>query len=66
MTDALRAELKTMGITPREIGKVVGFDVEGDAKLNEILGKAIASGAQVHGVLPKRESLEDIFVRRAI
>jgi hypothetical protein len=31
-----------------------------------VLTRAIASGAQVHGVIPKRETLEDIFVRRAI
>jgi ABC-2 type transport system ATP-binding protein len=66
ITDAFRAQLKTMEITPREIGKVVGFDVEGDEKLSDVLSKAIASGAKVHGVLPKRETLEDIFVRRAI
>jgi len=66
MNDALHAQLTAMGIAPRDIGKVVGFDVEGDEKLSDVLSKAIASGAKVHGVLPKRETLEDIFVRRAI
>jgi ABC-2 type transport system ATP-binding protein len=66
MNEPLRAQLAASGITPREIGHAVGFDVEGDAALSDVLSKAIASGAKVRGVLPKRETLEDIFVRRAI
>jgi ABC-2 type transport system ATP-binding protein len=66
LSEGLRAELATLGIVPREIGKAVGFEVDGDEKLSDVLTRAIAAGAKVHGVLPKRETLEDIFVRRAI
>jgi len=66
MSESLRGQLEAAGLVLREIGKAVGFDVEGNEKLNDVLTRAIASGAQVHGVIPKRETLEDIFVRRAI
>jgi ABC-2 type transport system ATP-binding protein len=66
MSDTLRDEIVAMGIGVREIGHAQGFEVEGDAQLQGVLTKALAAGAKVTGVLPKRETLEDIFVRRAI
>jgi ABC-2 type transport system ATP-binding protein len=66
LDDGVRVALKELGITPREIGKGVGFDVKGDEQLRAVLEKVLASGVKVNGVLPKRETLEDIFVRRAL
>jgi ABC-2 type transport system ATP-binding protein len=40
--------------------------VEGDANVPGILKLAIEAGAQVHAVIPHRETLEDLFVRKAV
>ena len=41
-------------------------DVQGDAKIPKVLAAALESGARVIEVTPPRESLEDLFMRRAI
>ena len=64
--ETLAAELASMGIETREMGTGIGFEVDGDEKLRLVLGKVLAAGARLNGVLPKRETLEDLFVRRAI
>jgi ABC-2 type transport system ATP-binding protein len=66
INEALAKDLAAMGIAHHEIGTGVGFEIEGDERLKDVLGKVLASGARLNGVLPKRESLEDLFVRRAI
>jgi ABC-2 type transport system ATP-binding protein len=67
VSDALRAELSAMAskIDEAAPGEWAG-EVEGDERLRELLSKAIAAGARVESVTPKRETLEDIFVRRAL
>jgi ABC-2 type transport system ATP-binding protein len=65
-TEALRRELGEMGVAAREIGQGIGFDVDGDERLRAVLEKVLASNARLNGVLPKRETLEDVFVRRAL
>jgi hypothetical protein len=40
--------------------------VEGDASVPAILKLAIDAGAQIHAVIPHRETLEDLFVRKAV
>jgi ABC-2 type transport system ATP-binding protein len=65
-TAALQQELATMGLTSRAIGQGIGFDVDGDAQLKAVLERVMASPARLNGVLPKRETLEDVFVRRAL
>jgi ABC-2 type transport system ATP-binding protein len=66
VSEALRNELVEMGFSLRALGQGVGFDVDGDDKLRAVLERALAKGAHVDGVIPKRETLEDIFVRRAL
>ncbi len=65
-SDTLLRELSAMKLAPREMGRGTAFEVEGDAQLRAVLEKALATGANVEAVLPKRETLEDVFVRRAI
>jgi ABC-2 type transport system ATP-binding protein len=48
-----------------ETGAWIG-EVEGDAALKSLLEKALAANARVESVVPRRETLEDIFVRRAL
>jgi ABC-2 type transport system ATP-binding protein len=39
---------------------------EGEAKVADLLKEALAAGAQVIEVSRKRETLEDLFMRRAL
>src|SRR5262249_42200130 len=45
---------------------VVVVEVEGEAKVGEVLRAALDGGAQVVEVAPRRETLEDLFLRRAL
>jgi ABC-2 type transport system ATP-binding protein len=62
----LIGDLSTMKLSPRALGQATAFEVEGDEQLRAVLEKALAAGAGVEGVTPKRETLEDVFVRRAL
>ena len=43
------------------------MEVEGDAAVRDALVvRALAEGARLDSVAPKRETLEDLFVRRAL
>jgi hypothetical protein len=55
-----------MKLAPRPMGHGTAFEVEGDEQLRAVLEKALAAGAAVDAVMPKRETLEDVFVRRAL
>lgn len=52
-------------VVVREQG-VVTVVVEGEALVGPLLGKALAAGGQVLAVTRRRETLEDLFVRRAL
>jgi ABC-2 type transport system ATP-binding protein len=60
--DARRSEVTIIDAD----GKVVVTETEGDDAVRALLAKAIAEGARIESVVPKRETLEEIFVRRAI
>jgi ABC-2 type transport system ATP-binding protein len=68
-SQALRDKLR--GMTPTEGTKAVRDDVlvlevEGDQQVRAIVEAALADGARLEGVVTKRETLEDLFVRRAL
>jgi ABC-2 type transport system ATP-binding protein len=62
----LLGELAALKVAPRAMGSGTAFEVEGNEQLRAVLEKALASGAHVESVMPKRETLEDVFVRRAL
>jgi ABC-2 type transport system ATP-binding protein len=64
--EALRKKVAEMGATVSERPDVTLIEVEGEAKVGEVLEAAIAAGAQVIEVTPRRETLEDLFLRRAL
>jgi ABC-2 type transport system ATP-binding protein len=66
--EALAGELSTLGGTeaPQRIGSNLVLEVSGDDKVRAVLERALAAGAQITSVIPKRETLEQIFVRRAL
>ena len=64
--DTLKGALAAMGHTARAMGALLVVEVEGDGAVRDVVERAFAAGARLESVTPKRESLEDIFVRRAI
>jgi ABC-2 type transport system ATP-binding protein len=63
--EALRAELAPLGALKERPGVTV-IEVEGDARVGDTLRVALAGGAKVVEVVPRRETLEDLFMRRAL
>jgi len=50
----------------RRVGDALVMEVEGEAEVREVVTLAFAEGARLRSVTPKRETLEDLFVREAI
>jgi ABC-2 type transport system ATP-binding protein len=50
----------------RDVASALVVEAVGDEAVKRILERALASGASITGVASKRESLEEIFVRRAL
>jgi ABC-2 type transport system ATP-binding protein len=65
-SEALLGELLELGGTVRVIGHGVAVEIEGEEKVRAALTRALESGATVESVVPKRETLEELFVRRAL
>ncbi len=42
------------------------LEVEGDDAVRTVVERALADGARLESVTPKRETLEDLFVREAL
>jgi ABC-2 type transport system ATP-binding protein len=64
--DALRSALEPLARVTRTVGDTIVMEVEGDAALRDVVGRALAEGARLDSVTPKRETLEDLFVRQAL
>jgi ABC-2 type transport system ATP-binding protein len=63
---ALEAELRDAGYAMTQRPGVVVVSVTGDKAVRDVLGRALAAQAEVVEVVPHRETLEDLFMRRAI
>jgi ABC-2 type transport system ATP-binding protein len=63
---ALTEALAPMAHVTRAVGDVLVMEVEGDAQVRAVVQRALADGARLESVTPKRETLEDLFVRRAL
>jgi ABC-2 type transport system ATP-binding protein len=64
-SDALAAELGDQGFTLARRPALVLVEIEGEARVSEVLQAAISAGAQVVSVARKRETLEDLFLEKA-
>lgn len=64
-SDALKTELRELG-TLRDAGMQVLLDVADDKKKRAALEKILAHGASVAAIASRRETLEELFVRRAL
>ena len=63
---ALRERLVSDGFVVQDAGGHVVVEIEGDANVPRVLGAALEARARVVEVAPRRETLEDLFMRRAI
>ncbi len=64
--DELVADLSALASTAERLGKSLVLDVQGDEGVKTILQRALASNLRIESLHPKRETLEDIFVRKAL
>ncbi|HEY8079243.1 MAG TPA: ABC transporter ATP-binding protein [Labilithrix sp.] len=64
--DELAKELGKLAASTQSVGKSVVLHVEGDDAVRSILARALEAKVRIHSVIPKRETLEDIFVRKAL
>ncbi len=62
---ALRVALAPMADVARLVGDRLVMDVEGGSMLRDVVERGLAAGAALESVAPKRETLEDLFVRNA-
>jgi ABC-2 type transport system ATP-binding protein len=65
-SQALRRSLEPMTGATREVGETLVMEVEGEAAVRAVVESALAGGARLQSVVPKRETLEDLFVREAL
>jgi ABC-2 type transport system ATP-binding protein len=65
-SQALRAALADIASATREVGDLLVMDVAGDSAVRDVVQRALADGARLESITPKRETLEDLFVRQAI
>jgi ABC-2 type transport system ATP-binding protein len=65
-TDALREALGAIAKASRTVGDRLVMEVEGEDAVREVVLRALAEGARLESVTTKRETLEDVFVRRAL
>jgi ABC-2 type transport system ATP-binding protein len=64
--EALVTELSALAQATQRLGKSFVLDVQGDDAVRQVLARALAADVRVESLVPKRETLEDIFVRKAL
>ena len=62
----LRAGLEGAGYVVRDRGDVLLVEVVGQSAVGDVLSQALAAGAAVVEVTPRRETLEGLFMNRAL
>jgi ABC-2 type transport system ATP-binding protein len=69
LSDEVTKSIQTGGEGPapaRRVGAMTHLDIEGEDALGIALKKILDAGGRIESVTPKRETLEDIFVRKAL
>jgi ABC-2 type transport system ATP-binding protein len=64
--DDLVTRLSSEGLASHRVGEHLIVEFEGDANIPKVLNAALGSGARVVEVSARGETLEDLFMRRAI
>jgi ABC-2 type transport system ATP-binding protein len=63
---ALREALAGSGHLTREVGDRLVMEIEGEDAVRDVVLQALEAGARLESVMRKRETLEELFVRRAL
>jgi len=66
VSDDFRQQLAARDYSLRQLDDVLHLTIEGDQGVNPLLEEALQAGAFVVAVEPERETLEDLFVRKAV
>jgi ABC-2 type transport system ATP-binding protein len=66
VSPGLKQQLEQRGYSLREHEQTLHVLIEGDSELNVLLAEVLREGALVREVEPERETLEDLFVRKAM
>jgi ABC-2 type transport system ATP-binding protein len=64
--EAVVSELSALAVRAQRLGTSLVLDVHGDEQVRKVLERALAEQVRVESLTPKRETLEDIFVRKAL
>lgn len=64
--DDVATSLASIASKSDRVGSTMVLEVQGDDAVRDILERALAGRAHVESITPKRETLEDIFVRKAL
>ena len=64
--EPLQNQLSSLSCDTRAVAGSLVFELEGDDALRAALGLVLEQGARVESVIPKRETLEDLFVREVL
>ena len=62
----LNAAFQAEGLASKEVGGMLVVQAEGADALKGVLTRALAAGLAVEQVIPRHETLEDLFMREAI
>jgi ABC-2 type transport system ATP-binding protein len=62
----LQAALETEGVDTKLVGGMLVLVLEGTEPLRQVLERALAAGLTIEQVIPRHETLEDLFLREAI
>ena len=65
-TPELKERLRAAGATLSERSEVTIVEIEGEAGVPEVLRLALDAGAQIVELTPRKDTLEDLFMRRAL
>ena len=65
-SDALRAALRPIARATRAVGELLVMEVEGEGAVRDLVERVLEDGARLESIAVKRETLEDLFVRRAL
>jgi len=66
VSESLRRSLSARDVKLREFAGVVKLEVEGEKLVTELLKEALDADARIIEVVPRRDTLEDLFLRRAL
>ena len=66
VSPVLRERLEARGLIVRAQEQALHLTIEGDQGVSPLLAEVLAAGATVREVEPERETLEDLFVRKAM